>query len=233
MTYQRTLFKRRFLVFSRKDEAILSVALHERYPAVRFLRGCTGGEDSRNQRAQSSLPGVSNSQAEIVLTWDDQSGRERHQRFVYNRSMWDWACLPAMAYDPPTLNAGDIYASYEPESPDHKEHLRIVAQVWKIIERLATNRYKSGHPLGNELSGGDFLLMKNAPAGIAWLGHSALEWCRHNPRRMLNGSWRPCDDWQVPENEWYQAMRRKAVEKYGADLDAPTSLTARQDGHDF
>ena len=57
---------------------------------------------------------------------------------------------PAMAYDPPTLNVGEIYASYEPESSDRKERLRIISRVWKLIERLATNRYKSGHPLGND-----------------------------------------------------------------------------------
>jgi hypothetical protein len=137
-----------------------------------------------------------------------------------------------MAYDPPTLNAGEIYASYEPESPDCKECLRIVAQVWKLIERLATNRYKSGHPLGNELSGGDFLLMKNAPAGIAWLGHGALEWCQENPRRMLNGGWRPCDDWRMPQDDWYQSMHRETVERYGVKLGTPTRPPGSGDDHD-
>jgi hypothetical protein len=134
--------------------------------------------------------------------------------------MWDWACLPAMSYDPPTLNAGEIWASYEPDDPDHKNLVRVIRQVWKLIELLATNRYKSGHPLGNELSGGDYLLMGNAAPGSVWLGHGALKWCREGPRRMLDGSLRPCDDWQMPQGDWYQALRRKAAAKYGDSLRA-------------
>jgi len=230
--HQRTLFKRRFLVFSPTDEAIFSEALHERYRAVEFVRR-SSDEDLPGSLPQGSLLDVSGSYIEIIVTSDDQrSGQGYRQRFIYNRSVWDWACLPAMAYDPPTLNAGEIYASYEPESPDYRDRLRIISQIWKLIERLATNRYKSGHPLGNELSGGDFLLMKNAPAGIAWLGHGALEWCQKNPRRMLNGSWRACDDWRVPQNDWYRAMHRRALKKYCDDLEIRPARPGGQDEPD-
>ena len=216
---RRTRFKRRWIVFSTKDEAIFSEALRECYPRVEFFRRFPG-DDSQHALPQASLPDVSGRYADVILASSEnqQSGRRYCQKFAYNRSIWDWACLPGMSYDAPTLNAGEICTSYEPESPDHKELLRIIGQMWKIIERLATNRYKSGHPLGNELSGGDFLLMNDAKAGNAWLGHGALEWCRENPRRMLNGCWRPCDDWHVPQDDWYQTMCRKAVEKCGDDL---------------
>jgi hypothetical protein len=230
---RRTLFKWRYILFSPRDEAMFSEALRELYPATQFF------QSSERINPQSSLVNLPDLYADILITVpddprleigsDQSSPRGRHQlpssfRLAYKQSAWDWACLPNMSYDPPTINVGEISGSYEPEDPSHAVFLKIVRQVWKVIERLATNRYKSGHPLGNQLSGGDSLLMKNAVPGYAWLGHHALEWCREKPRRMLNGCWRPCDDWQVPGNDWYQAMRRKTAEKYGNDLGTqPTS----------
>jgi hypothetical protein len=65
--------------------------------------------------------------------------------------------------------------------------------------------------------------MKDAKGSEIWLGHHALEWSRQNPRRMLSGGFRASDDWEVPQNEWYQSLRRRVDEKYGPELGEPPS----------
>jgi hypothetical protein len=64
-TYRRTLFKRRLMVFSPEDEAILSEALHERYAAVAFGQ-MFPGEDPQDRFPRVSLVDVSGPHAEIL-----------------------------------------------------------------------------------------------------------------------------------------------------------------------
>jgi len=157
----RTLFKRRRVLFSAKDEAMFSEALRERYPAVQFLRRFPG-QDPLSAIPQPLLLDIADQYVEILLelpgdaqaedTMYASNGRRRHRvrqhlTLLYDRSTWDWARLPHMSYDPPTLNVGEISGSYEPENPDHAILRKIFHQIWKIIEQLATNRYKSGHLL--------------------------------------------------------------------------------------
>lgn len=130
-----------------------------------------------------------------------------------------------LTYDRPQWYEGEIFGSYEPWNPEHKVFLNLVRTVWKIIERLATNRYKHGHPLGNKLMGREVQLMKDAWAGHTWLGHCALEWCKADPSRMLAGAHRACDDWRVPQTQWYQALRAKVDERLGPDFDDTPPLS--------
>src|SRR5882724_3755779 len=144
---------------------MFSEALRERYPAVQFLRRFPG-QDPLSAIPQPLLLDIADQYVEILLelpgdaqaedTMYASNGRRRHRvrqhlTLLYDRSTWDWARLPHMSYDPPTLNVGEISGSYEPENPDHAILRKIFHQIWKIIEQLATNRYKSGHPLGNAL----------------------------------------------------------------------------------
>jgi hypothetical protein len=242
--WRRTLFKQRFILFTHKDEAMFSEALCDRYPSTVFVVDRTVSEPEELE-PKRALPDLDGDRALIVVPpsseWRPEihfsnrtatqwiiSNLPKHSVFGYSRSKWDWAFFgsPRISYDPPTLNPGDIRGAYQPADAGHKEFLSLVRHVWKIIEGLATSRYKHGHPLGNELSGGDFLLMKDAKPGYAWLGHHALEWCQSQPRRMLGGSWRACDDWEVPQNDWYQSLRRRVEEKYGPDIGNPPPRAA-------
>jgi len=248
MTWRLQRTKQRFILFTAKDEAIFSEALRDRYPTVRFVEWSGGARPPRHIEAMESLVDLSGGYAYIVVPnsmdwqpisdidpadghWRGFGNLPRIGNLRYARSAWDWAFFgsPRISYDAPTLNPGDIQGAYQPGDPQHKTFLVLVHQIWKIIERLATNRYKHGHPLGNELSGGDSLLMKDAKPGYAWVGHHALEWSRAQPRRMLAGSWRACDDWHVPQNEWYLSLRRRVEEKYGPDIGSPPPIGSR--GH--
>jgi hypothetical protein len=112
-----------------------------------------------------------------------------------------------------------IWTAYFPDYPQHKQHLEIVKRVWKVMSRIATGKHKGGHPLGNELMGGDIVLMKDRSHRNPWIGHWALQWCREGmnagQRRMLRGLYRPCDDWKMPTNPEYQALCHVVEEKYG------------------
>lgn len=94
------------IVFSAADEAIFSEALHERYARVEFRQRCPR-EDPLHEIPQESLADVPDQDAEVVLTVLGRHPRCRN--FTYDRSAWDWACLPGISYDPPTLNAGQIW----------------------------------------------------------------------------------------------------------------------------
>lgn len=229
--------KHRFVLFSAKDEAMFSDALRRTFPVVRYLIYSGSRTPPSFLRAFDSLTDVPGEYVRIVVPespewqpepsfdpddegWQDFRNLPFHRSLLYYRAVWDWAFYGSerISYDPPTLNEGQIFGSYCPWLPDHEEFLSIVRSVWRIVGLLATNRYKIGHPLGNKLMGRETQLMKNAKRGEIWIGHQALGWCHAHPRRMLSGGFRPCDDWQMPETEWYRALRRDIEERHGADF---------------
>jgi hypothetical protein len=63
---------------------------------------------------------------------------------------------------------------------------------------------------------GDYRRMANQKGGDTWCGHQALAWCREGgDRRMLDGTIRPCDDWEIPNDRWYQDLMRRAMDTEG------------------
>jgi hypothetical protein len=145
---------------------------------------------------------------------------ERNLWFI--PSEWDWGprhILAKWAWDPPTLSEGWIWGGFWPED---KNQIAFIRRVWRIIERISTNRYNAGHPLGNAMMNGDEALMAESKGGLTWIGHHALEWSRDGgPRRMLDGKFRPCDDWMPPQDEWYQSLRRAVFDRYGPEFGRP------------
>ncbi|MGH6932284.1 MAG: hypothetical protein ACREEE_07600 [Dongiaceae bacterium] len=241
--------KLRRVAFMRKDEAILSEAIREEFPNVMFLPD----QSTRWEMASllpfydclSSVPGRG---AIIVFpdhaSWSppmitdrdmlqsiDFDNFLRHRTLVYQGSFWDWDRGPGrpevsqLAYDPPTIGHGTIYGMYYIDDPDHEKLVVIARQVFRIIARIATNRVKGGHPLGNLLMGRESATMAQVTPDETWCGHTLLEWCQDGARagfrRMMFGNRRPCDDWEVPTNPWYQRLRRRAEELYAADFTDP------------
>jgi hypothetical protein len=144
----------------------------------------------------------------------------------YLRGHWEWSndyYRDRLAYDPPTLYEGDIDARYYPDDPSHTIQLAIVKRVWRAMARVAVGKFKDGHPIEHELTrGSDVVLMKDVGHRNPWIGHWALQWCRdgaaEGKRRMLCGSYRPCDDWEMPSTPVYESLGRIIDEKYGKDF---------------
>lgn len=232
---------------------MFSEALRERFPTIKYLIYSGSRIPPCSLSAFDSLTDVPGETTYIVVPdssdwrpvpgFDPQDGGwiefkniPRHGHLHYQRSVWDWSFYgsPRISYDPPTINYGEIFGSYEPWNPEHKTFLSIVRRVWRIIGELTTNRCKCGHPLGNKLMDWEVQLMEDAKGGDIWLGHHALEWCRAHPRRMLCGSYRACDDWQPPQSEWYRGLRRRIDERYGADFgDTPPPPGELETGHNI
>jgi hypothetical protein len=235
------------LVFLRKDEAIFSEALREVYPHVVFL-----SDHWDRERSYDSIHRVPRLEVRILFpddgrwrpipAFDPQTGeRNGYVGLNENRTLlffhggweglgnYDWPGKYQLAYDPPTPQLGNIQGSYSVLDPDNATFFAIVRKVWRVIGRIATNRIKFGHPLGNILEGRERQLMADAKGHSEWFGHCALEWCRdgirNGKRYMLCGNRRPCDDWEVPNDPWYRSLRRRVEEKYGRELDDPPAST--------
>jgi hypothetical protein len=224
------------VLFSAKDEAIFAEALRQTFPTVKYLVYSASHTPSTFLYPFDSLTDVPGEYVQIVVppnpdwrpmpdldpsgsSWKKLSKLPTHRSLYYYRSVWDWSFYGSerISYDPPTINHGEIFGSYRPWSWARGEFPSLVRRAWRIIGRLATNRYKLGHPLGNRLEGREVQLMKDATGGWIWIGHQALRWCHGHPRRMLSGGFRECDDWQMPQSKWYRSLLQGVEERHGID----------------
>ncbi len=111
--------------------------------------------------------------------------------------MWNWTlpCGAKWAWDPPTLTLGSITSTYLTDDPEAK---RFVGKVWRILQKMSTNRFKVELPhIGYVIGGG---------ATDCWAGHDAVRWCSESPTRMIDGKFRPASDWKFPDMLWYRAV---------------------------
>ena len=42
-----------------------------------------------------------------------------------------------------------------------------------------------------------------------------MTWAQAAPRRMLEGRFRPCDDWAPKKSAWYRDLEERVKAKYG------------------
>jgi hypothetical protein len=101
-----------------------------------------------------------------------------------------------------------------------------VNKVWNILSKVATNRVKSG------IDRERVVLSENAGGGDIWAGHHMLKWCAAAPRRMLDGSKIPCDDWKFPDSPWYQNLYTRAVAMFGQEIGGAPA-TPPCDAHEY
>jgi hypothetical protein len=237
----RTSIRGRWVLLTRKDEAILSEALRTVFPSMVVVdheywfapEPAIRRSIAECQRSAAVEFPYSATWRPLAVPHDYYVGWHRLanpcvRRLRYAPSRWVWRAGytreddARFAFDFPTLQAGTIAAYWDEEDP-REEGRAFQRIVWRLLVRIATSRLKTGTPLGNELMrGSDRLLTAEAERREIWAGHHALEWCATGgPRRMLEGSFRPCDDWSPPQNSWYQALRRKVDERYGPDFGNP------------
>ncbi|MCB2101862.1 MAG: hypothetical protein KDE22_13385, partial [Rhodobacterales bacterium] len=132
-----------------------------------------------------------------------------HDRAKYIRTTWDdfqdsrdraWVC------DPPTTRPGTLTFGPCVGSDAEKAFQRTFLGV---LNRLTVNRYKEHDYTGAPL------LMKDAPRRAHRIGIHAMTWAQAAPRRMLEGRFRPCDDWEPRKSDWYRDLEERVKARYG------------------
>ena len=202
------------------DERLFSLALEEEFERVVFVEG--GGLVER-----PIIPSIADSKAHSVqilfpppgwvpeVVWDSAvkgkfTLRDWPQLSVrFFRSSWWWGgAEPAKwAFSLPTLEHGIVSLNYCPDDPEEKDFQR---RVWRVLNRLTTNRMKKWHPASGSVYSAD------TRGELYWAGHHALEWCRADQRRMLAGLFQPRDDWAPPDTAWHRRLRAR-LEASGVD----------------
>jgi hypothetical protein len=228
-SYPRWRKPSREIAMTRMDEAIFSLALGEEFPGITF-------EDIEpSVRAAPILrDSIADCNSPVVRGEVPAPPRSPTGWFQINRSSWRWVFGRTVgdnarfAFDPPTLTGGWIATGWDLNDPAHRAMPAFQRKVWRIVERLTTNRLKTGTPRSNTLEwGSDIVTMAEAKRQnllLVWAGHHALEWCAAGgARRMLVGAFRPCDDWAPPQDPWYLRLRRRVEERYGTDFGLPSA----------
>lgn len=241
LTELRWKTRQRDVILTDRDEALLSEALRAEFPAVVFYETAAG--DPPSVRTLHAIPEstgvvhacVPSNADEVPHFLPDATalggyilrGSPRAISMVRCDWLWSFGYSPEdtarFAFDPPTRTVGWITASWAPAHPSFAEVPAFVRRVWRVLARLTTNKLKSGTPQMNILErGSDRLLVAEAGGVSVWAGHHALEWCAAGGvRRMLDGKWRPCDDWAPPDDAWYQNLRRRVEQRYGPGFGLP------------
>jgi hypothetical protein len=229
------------VIFTPVDELIFSLAIRDIIPSAVFLSGhrLRGHDDVQTDWTKISSMSIVIAVPETAgwrpqfesnaayLDWTTiKNLPSRAAHFL--RSEWDWDTTGRqpkahqLAYEPPTLFEGSVGAKFDPDHPLAPELTAFMKQLFRIISRIGTNRFKTGTPRSNEIERGtDVLRMRDAKRRNLWLGHHALEWCQKSPRRMLGGAYRPCDDWRLPRTDWYRLLRRRVEQTYGIGIGEP------------
>jgi hypothetical protein len=240
----------RRVVFTKCDELVFALAIKDSFPSAVFLDGhrMKTPDDIHADWIEIGSGSIFivapegdawrpmfGSNAEYLSWTEIENLPSRSVQFF--SSTWDWGMkgwqprAHQLAFEVPTLMEGDIGRKYDPDAPDTAVFLTFTRQLFRIVSRIGTNRFKAGSTRSNEVEHGtDELRMRDAKRRNLWLGHHALEWCRQSPRRMLDGAYRPCDDWGPPHNEWYRSLRRRVEEEYGPDVGEPTPCPPEDPG---
>ena len=224
-------FRTRLKVMDDFDDAMLSFALVDAYPHVVFEDTHAATQTERFVR-RASIPECTGTVTEVHFvpqawqpdfvfppgTGGPYSGRLMNPpQFTlhYVRCEWFWGAPQGgnWAFDLPTLESNQMSMNYDRES---KEDRAFVAKLWRLFDRLMTNRLK--HPLWPKP-----FMQADAKGGDFWAGHHALEWCLGGDRRMLMGHSIPCDDWAPPDSDWHEDLRRRVVERFGPGISDPTA----------
>jgi hypothetical protein len=220
----------RYLVLDRIDEAMMCLAIKDAFPTALFSVGGAG-----LRKPELAFVDTIMGRGSVADIWIPDAGWRPELRIPeggpalyvitnvpknvinYSRSNWFWGAGKQGVDDArwsfvlPTLENGNFGTNYDSKDEDSK---RVVNAVWRILGRLTTNKNKS--PSFNE-----YVSVKTAKGGIYRAGNHVMEWVRGAPRRMVMGSRVPCDDWQPPDTPWHRDLRRRVIERHGAEYGVP------------
>ena len=223
----RTVFVVRHTAMNAFDDAMFSFALREEIPTIRF---CIGDRryvpQERWYETIAEIGIMATAYAAPTPDWEPlmmpDGGDFILYRgldwpdlyFHYHRTGWNWSFRYAdgtpLDRPPTTSNDVNTYISTKYRRGDEEQKL-FLGKVWRALRRVATNRYRSIDKEG-------VVTTKEAPRHPCWIGHSLLQWCRNDPRRTVEGRFRPCDDWELPADPWYRETAEKVRALYANDL---------------
>lgn len=183
MPYKSQSTKRREVIFNARDEVAFGRILRERYPTIRFIRDTnyltddiqtyTRIQDCPGDRMKVFMP-KENWQPLILYRGSLPSVRYYlhlpRQHFRYQRGCWVWPMLKRKwAFDPPYLESGQVDGAFWKED-DEEKRLFLVA-VWRLITKISKC------------------------IGSSWCGYDAMREALERPRGLLDGCFRPPDEW--------------------------------------
>jgi len=213
------------------DDAMLSLALREEIPTIRFYDDSSSRWEPREQwyETMAEIDGIPGVVVAPDRTWEPllmPGGSDRtyyiqadqpNLYIRYIRTNWCWRARfadGALLDQPPvTTNDNNTHLSTQYRRNDETQKL-FLSKVWRAVRRVATNRYKD---VGTE----GFVATKDALRRQCWIGQSLLQWCRGDSRRAVAGIHRPCDDWEPPADPWYRSAAEKVRMLYANDLTEP------------
>lgn len=192
--------KRREVAMISQDAEAFSIALLEIWPDIKFLNNKTGQEiierdgkivgrrPKKNLRYYSSL-----AEPEVFSfhvwrepeDWDPlwlgpnkynvyELPNKPRFRFTYEASV----IRPNRRTQ---LDSGRIWGLYHKED---KEHLSFLNKVWRLTAKLTTNVLDVHDRETGEV-------LQHSYRSMHWVGHHTAEWCRADPDRRIDESWRP------------------------------------------
>jgi hypothetical protein len=134
---------------------------------------------------------------------------------------WYWGTTrddePKWIFGLPSPGCGEIAIKYR---RDDEKDRAFVREVWRILNRLTTNRFQGGMPhLG--------IVEPYRKPWPLWAGHHVVEWCQQVYDRMIDGVARPVDGWTAPDTPWHRELRARVISQFGHTLDEPKEPAPR------
>lgn len=222
-------FWTRYCVMDDFDDAMFSFALRDAFPNVRFV--CQPYMMTRPDLGSAAT--IPECDQTIVDIWFPHDGWEPiffpHPHYpdrfnvinaprlylYYYRTGWDFGGAYAdrkWSFSLPSPDIGNITSG--PWRWD-EEQRQFRSTIVKILGRLSNNRLKRLADRDQSLS------MKDAKRRNLWVGYNVLDWCAEEPRRGIGGHWRPCDDWRHKDTQWYAALKKRVVDRFGENYGGP------------
>jgi hypothetical protein len=209
------------VALTRIDEAAFSILLKEAFPGIVFLgsrafrnlidigidRGMTAewldahGRDSLHEvddhPVRVFMPSCQWRPLPLIIHGRSLMPNGPCLGFEYRRGAWNWRTYRGakLAYDPPTLDFGEIGTVYLSDDPENKA---FYGKALRLARKVATDRVRRELPhIGHVYGDGRATYL---------IGHDAYRWCSESPTRMVAGLARPTLDWEFPDVPWYRAV---------------------------
>lgn len=215
------------------DDAMLTYALKEAFPNVLFLHKIRLLKEPQLHLA-NSIPECDRTLVHIWFPRDDWQPlffphpdyphrfnviNPPSLYFHYNRTRWFHGVPQGerkWAFSLPMPERGRIsMGRWEWDETEKEFRSKIV----RILGKLSNNRLKDWFQRD------EFVPSKEAKRRNLWAGHSILRWCADEPRRAIDSMFRPPDDWQMRESDWYRQLRERVTDRFGPDFGGPRTVT--------
>jgi len=194
--------KRREVAMLSQDAEVFLQALLEIWPGIKFLNDRTGQEiierDGKivGRRPKKNLEYYASlAEPDVFLfhvwrkpeDWDPLwLGPNKFNVYVLPNKpqfRFTYQASTIVLYRRTHMHSDRIWGMYYKED---KEHLQFLNKVWRLIPKLTSNIVElSDRDTGEIIDPGY--------RSERWIGHHTADWCRADPDRRINESWRPGD----------------------------------------